>query len=691
MSYSLQDGNNREWGIGTVAAGNVLNRTTITGTLVAGTYTTGGAALTLSGGTSLLECVEHEGSALDTIDNADALRLKVSDVYPDFVASGLVTGTSVSLSGVMTPGVAYVVGTRVEKLIADATLTFTYAVSSDTYNDISNAGVITHVAVANGAAAPAVTANSIRLEKVVTSGTAITSVVRLAAGRSLPVAVKDSVTGTTVLMVGGVAISPTGISLTVGVGGKYPTIQAALDYISTQPAFLPINLETMQPVASDLPNGTALAWSQNASDITISAAPKKADTSSITVMPTARQTWLKLAADSYYYPLENYGNAASGVDVLTHLSTNMRRIESNMAAPSAFYWYKENTFTVLLLDEFIKENVTFAANCCVTFRSMCNTVWHGTMTQSPAFKSGKLRFENIRMGGDHGTVITNWTSNTIAMEFFRGEIDQTFEDFIFPSTLLGSFLSQYTVWNHQPTNTAGNAINPTCVGDIVIQDVIWNVLSHGAVDALPNDAFLVDKCSARNIIVDGVNGNLKDRFNQFDDIAIIGPNMNAMAGKIVVENASLISLDATASKFNIVEVSANLSGSTIQVDRCGIHAPSGSGALRLVRVASAPTSATTVKIGRGNNIEMCEAAANLTYTKATGVSGTATVASASTSVVVTHGLGYAPNASDITIIPTLLSTSAKWWVTAIGAATFQINVDVAPGAGTATFAWRTGV
>jgi uncharacterized protein RhaS with RHS repeats len=114
----------------------------------------------------------------------------------------------------MTPGAAYVIGTRVEKLIADATLTFTYAVSSDTYNDISNAGVITHVAVATGAAAPAVTANSIRLEKVVTSGTAITSVVRLVSGRSLPVAVKDPVTGITVLMAGSVAI-PTGGTQTV--------------------------------------------------------------------------------------------------------------------------------------------------------------------------------------------------------------------------------------------------------------------------------------------------------------------------------------------------------------------------------------------------------------------------------------------------------------------------------------------
>lgn len=71
-----------------------------------------------------------------------------------------------------------------------------------------------------------------------------------------------------------------------------------------------------------------------------------------------------------------------------------------------------------------------------------------------------------------------------------------------------------------------------------------------------------------------------------------------------------------------------------------------------------------------------------------GASGTATVASATTSIVVTHGLGYTPNVTDLVVVPTLLSLSAKWWVTAVGAASFQINVDVDPGAGTATFAWR---
>lgn len=70
--------------------------------------------------------------------------------------------------------------------------------------------------------------------------------------------------------------------------------------------------------------------------------------------------------------------------------------------------------------------------------------------------------------------------------------------------------------------------------------------------------------------------------------------------------------------------------------------------------------------------------------------GSATVASGSTSQSVTHGAGYTPDASDITITPTNNPTNdpGNFWVSSIGATTFTINVRSDPGAGGATFAWR---
>ena len=65
VPYVLANGTNKEWGIGTVGAGNTLARTTITGTLVAGVYTVGGVAITLVG-SSQVSAVEHEGYDFQT-------------------------------------------------------------------------------------------------------------------------------------------------------------------------------------------------------------------------------------------------------------------------------------------------------------------------------------------------------------------------------------------------------------------------------------------------------------------------------------------------------------------------------------------------------------------------------------------------------------------------------------------------
>lgn len=70
--------------------------------------------------------------------------------------------------------------------------------------------------------------------------------------------------------------------------------------------------------------------------------------------------------------------------------------------------------------------------------------------------------------------------------------------------------------------------------------------------------------------------------------------------------------------------------------------------------------------------------------------GTATIASASTSVVVTHGLSYTPSARDISVVPTNNPTTdpGNIWISNITSTQFTINCRTAPGASTATFAWH---
>lgn len=91
------------------------------------------------------------------------------------IESGIDTVTSVDLNADISAGVAYVNGIRV----VVPTTPVTYTASMDTYIDISSSGIISYSAVANGASAPAIVANSLRVLKVVTDATKITTVTRL--------------------------------------------------------------------------------------------------------------------------------------------------------------------------------------------------------------------------------------------------------------------------------------------------------------------------------------------------------------------------------------------------------------------------------------------------------------------------------------------------------------------------------
>lgn len=107
--------------------------------------------------------------------NAVNPRLRSSEMMANFVFSGCTWSLVSGFSGTMTGGTIYVNGYRVVVAGVGAN---TFAASSDTYVDIDYLGNVTYQAVANGANAPTITANAIRVAKIITSGAAITSVVQ---------------------------------------------------------------------------------------------------------------------------------------------------------------------------------------------------------------------------------------------------------------------------------------------------------------------------------------------------------------------------------------------------------------------------------------------------------------------------------------------------------------------------------
>ncbi len=110
-------------------------------------------------------------SEADMADNAN-VRVYFNDAFNDFVASGLLPPTSDNLTTTTTIGISYINGYYVTK---DATA-HTFTASKWTYIDLSQTGVYTYVETVHGAAAPAITSNSMRLARVSTDGTKVLAI-----------------------------------------------------------------------------------------------------------------------------------------------------------------------------------------------------------------------------------------------------------------------------------------------------------------------------------------------------------------------------------------------------------------------------------------------------------------------------------------------------------------------------------
>lgn len=91
-----------------------------------------------------------------------------------FVSSGCVWSATTGLTGTMSGGTIYYGGTPIT---VNSVSSHTFTASNDTYIDIDKNANITYQGVSNNGSAPSLTANSIRVAKVITGASAITSVI----------------------------------------------------------------------------------------------------------------------------------------------------------------------------------------------------------------------------------------------------------------------------------------------------------------------------------------------------------------------------------------------------------------------------------------------------------------------------------------------------------------------------------
>ena len=127
---------------------------------------------------------------------------RTSETSGNFVASGGVWSATTGLGGTMTAAIVYIAGKRIS---APSVASKTFTASKDTYASIDNTGAAQYTEVTNGAVSPSLPSNNVWTYKVVTNGSAVTSVsdVRVRSPLALPtplsvtVATNESTASTT--------------------------------------------------------------------------------------------------------------------------------------------------------------------------------------------------------------------------------------------------------------------------------------------------------------------------------------------------------------------------------------------------------------------------------------------------------------------------------------------------------------
>lgn len=116
-------------------------------------------------------------NGIGDVDN-NRLQLFRAETCFDFVQSGLIWTLVSGLNGTMTAGVAYIAdGSNLMQRITPAQIASrAFTASKDTYVDLGSDGTIYYNEVANGATAPSLSSNRMRIAVVVTSGSAITAI-----------------------------------------------------------------------------------------------------------------------------------------------------------------------------------------------------------------------------------------------------------------------------------------------------------------------------------------------------------------------------------------------------------------------------------------------------------------------------------------------------------------------------------
>ena len=317
-------------------------------------------------------------------------------------------------------------------------------------------------------------------------------------------------------------------TLSVGSGGQFSTIQAAIDFIEAQNDCF-IEVETSHTDYQDIGGGVFVgisveSWAQDSNIINMNVGVGATD-----ITRPSRNLWLGVNSETRLYPFIGAKDSLSNIGYV-----DCNRIEASIAAASneAFTLYRENPYVIELLDSVYTEIVTIDAPLCIIFEGQGKANWYrpdsatstSCIVRGVNFTHGVIDFSHMVMtNSESGSFLRGgggasnlWDANipanynTIALRIHNETlISVTGTDFMSPNIALGNVLINNIKIDHSATSVLAHMFVFSCRGSLSVNNVQWNCTSLSA----NSDFLLLDGSQARKIRVNNIDTDMYDPLN----------------------------------------------------------------------------------------------------------------------------------------------------------------------------------
>lgn len=345
--------------------------------------------------------------------------------------------------------------------------------------------------------------------------------------------------------------------ITVGAGGMYATIQAAIDYLET--------LTQFEAVAGVGSSPTVTAWTQHSDELTVTGL------GGATNLGREGYWFTHASLSGRLYPCE----ATLGL-LGTKLISRMRRIEATFSGSEALSFYRPVVRTIMLLPGAnYDEDITFSVPVCVRLLGDGVAKHDGTISFTTGVTHGIFIAEGLNSAelSKIKPALGLATSNTIAITIDKCRQSGINDGWMSPSAYVGSLKITGGEARMTPALALGHCIVLNgCRGDLIVNGLRVDVDPQNAITA---DFRLIDNgptTYARKVVAENVHMDIHDNDGQMAKAAIFAKanaDTTAATGCTINYICDAVSVCELAIAHDDTDNGANGSGVVLVTD-CGI-------------------------------------------------------------------------------------------------------------------------